>query len=353
MRALLVGCGAMAAGWVRAVTTDPLLSGTVTLCGLVDRNTEVAAQFASAQGLAECPVFGDLETAIAATGPECVFDVTPPEVRPAVVGTALEAGLHVLSEKPMAPDMDTAHALTAQARDRKRLFAVTQNRRYKRGVRRIQAFVKSGALGPLTSVHANFFIGPHFGGFREEMDHVLLLDMAIHHFDAARFMAGREPVAVLCHETNPGGSWYAHGASASAIFEMNGGVTFTYTGSWCAEGAPTSWDASWRLVGTRGMLTWDGEDAISATVATGGPAFLRETQAVEVPDLENDRQAREHASVIADFLEAVRTDSNPETVCTDNIHSLAMVFGAIESARNGRRISLTPTNFTDEGLTFS
>ncbi len=346
MRALLVGCGAMAAGWARAVTTNPLLSdklktGKLTLCGLVDRDANVAAQFARAQNLADIPVFADLETAIAATGPDCVFDVTPPDVRPVVVATALKAGLHVLSEKPMAPDMETARDLCSLATARGRLFAVTQNRRYKSGVRRIEAFVKSGTLGPLTSLHAEFFMGPHFGGFREKMDHVLLLDMAIHHFDAARCMAGAEPLAVLCHETNPEGSWYARGASAAAIFEMSGDVTFTYTGSWCAEGAPTSWDASWRLVGTRGMLTWDGEDAMSATVATGGPAFLRETRTVEVPELKDDRRVQEHASVIADFLQAVETGTPPETVCTDNIHSLAMVFGAIDSARSGRRISLT------------
>ncbi|KZM47610.1 Gfo/Idh/MocA family oxidoreductase [Labrenzia sp. OB1] len=346
MRALLVGCGAMAAGWTRAVTTNPLLSdklqtGKLTLCGLVDRDANVAAQFARAQNLVDIPVFGDLETAIAATSPDCVFDVTPPDVRPAVVTTALKAGLHVLSEKPMAPDMHAARGLCSLAANSGRLFAVTQNRRYKRGVRRIEAFVKSGTLGPLTSLHAEFFMGPHFGGFREEMEHALLLDMAIHHFDAARCMAGEEPLAVLCHETNPQGSWYAHGASAAAIFEMSGGVTFTYSGSWCAEGTPTSWDASWRLVGTKGMLTWDGEDALCATLATGEPAFLRETRTVEVPELKDDRRVQEHASVIADFLQAVETGTAPETVCTDNIHSLAMVFGAIDSARSGRRISLT------------
>lgn len=353
MRALLVGCGAMAAGWARAVTTNPLLFDKLTLCGLVDRDSGVAEQFAKAQNLGTIPVFGDLETAIAATGPECVFDVTPPDVRSAVVSTALRAGLHVLSEKPMAPDMETARDLVALARDSGRLFAVTQNRRYKRGARRIEAFVKSGLLGPLTSLHAEFFIGPHFGGFRDEMDHVLLLDMAIHHFDTARFMAGEEPLAVLCHETNPQGSWYAHGASAAAIFEMTGGVTFTYTGSWCAEGAPTSWDACWRLVGTNGMLTWDGEDSLVATLATGGPAFLRQTRTVDVPELQDDTRVQEHASVIAAFLQAVETGVAPETVCTDNIHSLAMVFGAIDSARSGRRVSLTPEAHTDEGLTFS
>jgi hypothetical protein len=34
-------------------------------------------------------------------------------------------------------------------------------------------------------------------------------------------------------------------------------------------------------------------------------------------------------------------EGTPETICTDNIKSLAMVFGAIESAREGRRVEIT------------
>ncbi len=340
MRALLVGCGDMAKSWVEAVTSNPLLADRVTLCGVVDRDFEIASQFADDNGLLGIPVFSDLEEALSQTEPDAVFDVTPPDARPFIVQTALKAGKHVLSEKPMAPDMATARALCDTARAENRIFAVTQNRRYKPGARRVQAFLKEGGLGTVTSIHADFFIGPHFGGFREEMDHVLLLDMAIHHFDAARFMLGEEPTAVLCHETNPKGSWYAHGAAVSAIFKMSNEVTFSYNGSWCAEGNPTSWDASWRIVGTGGMLTWDGEEAMTASIATGDEAFLRDSIIVDIPHMPCDRLTQEHVSVIADFVDAVDSDSSPETDCSDNIHSLSMVFGAIESAAQGRTVSL-------------
>ncbi len=72
-----------------------------------------------------------------------------------------------------------------------------QNRRYIANVRRIRRFLDSGAIGTPTSIHCDFFIAPHFGGFREEMGHVLLLDMAIHTFDAARFMVNGEPTKRL------------------------------------------------------------------------------------------------------------------------------------------------------------
>ena len=55
---------------------------------------------------------------------------------------------------------------------------------------------RSGAIGDITTVTVDFYVGAHFGGFRAEMDHVLLLDMAIHSFDEARFLSGTDPVAV-------------------------------------------------------------------------------------------------------------------------------------------------------------
>lgn len=75
---------------------------------------------------------------------------------------------------------------------------------------------------------ADFFIGAHFGGFRDAMPSPLLLDMAIHTFDAARYLSGADPLAVYCDEFNPAWSWYAGNACATAIFEMTGGLRYVY-----------------------------------------------------------------------------------------------------------------------------
>src|SRR5690606_40176713 len=128
------------------------------------------------------------------------------------------------------------HQLIHLAAQAGRFHAVVQNRRYTPGVRRIRRLIDSGALGELTAIHADFFIGAHFGGFRDEMQNVLLLDMAIHTFDAGRFMSGKTPKAVYCLETNPPGSWYRHGAAANAIFELEDNVVLNYRGPCAAAG---------------------------------------------------------------------------------------------------------------------
>jgi len=331
----------MSKGWLRAIKETPALADAIAIKGLVDLNPEVAQALAAEFGLGDAVIGTDLNDVIAQTRADIVFDVVIPAARFAVVSAALKAGCHVLSEKPMATSLAEGAALIDLAAEAGKVHAIIQNRRFISGVRRMRRFVESGAIGDLTGIHCDFFIAPHFGGFREEMDNVLLLDMAIHTFDAARYVAGKKPLAVYCVEKNPKGSWYRHGASANATFEFADDVVFTYRGSWCAEGERTSWESEWRLVGSKGMLTWDGGENFDAAVSGTEPGLLHGVTPVEVPSAEHDEETHGHASVITGFIEAIRSGRRPETASSDNIRSLAMVFGAIESAKTGKRIEIS------------
>ncbi|QLL65500.1 Gfo/Idh/MocA family protein [Sinorhizobium mexicanum] len=340
LRAVLCGCGAMAKGWLRAIAANRELQSSIRIVGLVDVNVEAARALAKEFDLADALVGSDLDAVLSETKPDLLFDVVVPAARHEVVAAGLRHGCHVLSEKPMATSLAAGRELIRLAGEAGKIHAVVQNRRFISGVRRIRRFVESGAIGRLTGLHCDFFIGAHFGGFREEMDNVLLLDMAIHTFDAARFIADKTPLAVYCHESNPRGSWYAHGAAANAIFELSDDVTFTYRGSWCAEGANTSWESQWRIIGTEGTLLWDGAESFQANKVAGSEGFLRELLPIEVPEPADQAETYGHASVITDFVAAIRSGKKPETASDDNINSLAMVFAAIESARSRQRVTI-------------
>lgn len=330
----------MSRGWLSAVAEHDLLRGRVEIVGLVDLDPSVASARAGEFGLGDAVIGSDLDQVLAQTKPDLLFDVVVPVARSGVVSSGLRHGCHVLSEKPMATSLEAGRALVAEAAAAGRVHAVVQNRRFISGVRRIRRLIESGALGELTALHCDFFVGAHFGGFREEMENVLLLDMAIHTLDAARFMAGVSPRAVYCLETNPRGSWYAHGAAANAIFEFDQGVVFNYRGSWAAEGANTSWESAWRIVGSRGTLLWDGYDGFEAKAVAGDSGFFRDLKPIAMPEPADIDHTHGHASVLAEFLDAIEAGRPPETASNDNIKSLAMVFAAIESARTRQRVTI-------------
>jgi len=335
LKIVIVGCGGISDLWFKA------LQGVedVTIAGVVDLREEAAAKKKADYQLDAALTGSDVPAMLRDAQPDIVFDCTVPEARASIVLAALAQGCHVLSEKPMATNMAEAAKLMDATRKAGRLFAVMQNRRFDPRLRALRSFLETGAMGELTTVNGDFYIGAHFGGFRDKMPHVLLLDMAIHSFDQARFISGADPVAVYCHEWNPPGSWYDRDASAVALFEMSNGLVYTYRGSWCAEGLKTSWECDWRVVGTKGSLLWDGGDGVRAQTVTADEGFTRPVKDVSLP-LPAPGKDSAHALCIHDFLDCVRTGRTPETICTENIKSLAMVFGAIESAQSGQRVKI-------------
>ena len=337
VQAVLVGCGAMSKAWLEAARQID----QVNVAGLVDLEAERANARAREFGLDDAAIGTDLDAVLKRSGAEVVFDAVVPSARRDIAVTAFANHCHLLTEKPLADSLDHARDIIRAARSAKRIHAVVQNRRYLADVRRIRRFIESNALGAPTSIHCDFFLAPHFGGFREDMDHPLLVDMAIHTFDAARYMVDREPRRVYCHEWNPPQSWYRNGSSAMAIFEMSDGVVFTYRGSWSADGLGTSWESSWRIVCERGSLVWDGGDDLRAEVASGRREGLFGLVApIEVPPLDPRDRVGGHLGVMQDFMAAVREGNEPETAGADNAKSLAMVFAAARSAETRTSVEI-------------
>jgi predicted dehydrogenase len=332
IQAIMVGCGAMSGEWLQSAKE----LGIQIAC-LVDLNPEAARAQAAAFQL-EASVFDNLSEAMESVPAQCLFDCTVPAAHLEIDLQALSQGLHVLEEKPLAIDLAGAKQLIDLARKNGLAHVVMQNRRFNPGIRKIRRLLDLGLIGELTSVNIDFFVPAHFGGFREKMDHILLTDMAIHPFDAVRFVTGVNAESVYCDEWNPNGSWWQHGASANAIFQMAGGVRFCFRGSWCAEGLRTSWDGAWRIVGTQGTILWDGLDDIRGEYVRVPKGFFYEQQPFGGGDEPIPAQSRGHFSVMSQFLRQVREGVPAETRSADNIHSLAMVLAAIESADTGRRV---------------
>jgi len=333
LKALPVGAGGMGRAWGQNLYD----CDEVEIVGWVDVRSDIAAAAATALGLTGIHVGSDLAAAMTDTRPDFVVDVTIPEAHHDVTLAALAAGLPVLGEKPMATSMAQARAMVAASERAGKLYMVSQSRRYNAGLAALRRLITE-QTGPLGILNADFYLGAHFGGFRDEMASPLVLDMAIHTFDAARYLSGADPIAVYCEEFNPPWSWYRGDACATAIFEMTGGLRYTYRGGWCAEGRHTSWEGEWRAVGPHGTATWDGTEAPEAAVVVAADGFMSATDTRR--GIVDEGMPGGIAGSLRDFLRALKTGATPMGECHDNIKSLAMVFAAIESAASGRRIAV-------------
>ncbi|HWU47963.1 MAG TPA: Gfo/Idh/MocA family oxidoreductase [Humibacter sp.] len=327
VRFIQVGAGGMGRAWTHALRASP----DAELAGLVDLDPAVARDAARGVGMPELPIARSITELIGEVDADAVLNVTVPVAHHAVTTEALLLGLPVLSEKPAAPTVALAMSLAATARMTGRLLMISQSRRYYRQLDAFKAsFASLGQVGMLTN---DFFKAPHFGGFREDMPYPLLVDMAIHPFDVARYLLDKEPVSVYCDSFNPAWSWYNGDAAATALFEFTGGVRFRYTGSWCSPGEETSWNGTWRASGATGAALWDGESAPALDTPEAGPAA---PAALEV----SGEQPEEIGGALAEFVHALRTGEEPSGEAARNIGSLVMVEAAVQSAMEGRQVQI-------------
>jgi predicted dehydrogenase len=335
MRATVVGAGAVAGFWMAP------LKRRADVVALVETDDD-RARDALARFELGCPGFSSVDEALASIPADVVVNLTPPEHHRRVTEQALAAGCHVLTEKPMAATFEDAVAMVEAAQSADRTLAVMQNRRHHPAIRRLRRGIADGEIGRLMALSADMSMAPrHVAGHLPDHPHPLLLDMAVHTFDQARFLSGAEARRVVCHEFSAPHSWYSGAAAAIATFELEDDVVFSYRGNWIAAGFPTSYDAAWRISGAAGTALWDSFGAPACEVAVGPPP---ERGAADVThttwDVPEPRDRTGHAAAVDDLFDSLEAGRAPETEGAENLGTLAMVFAAIRSAEERRAVDV-------------
>ena len=338
MKVVQVGIGGMGNAWLSAVRK----SDVVNFAGFVEINDDIAQAQAEAYQLDQSRIFKTLPEALEQVDADAVINVTPPQFHREVTVFALEAGIPVLQEKPLAGTLEDARAIAAAAEATGVLCSVGQNYRYRPLSQTVKRVLDSGELGTVAAVSAEFYTGPHFGGFREEMPHPLIIDMSIHHFDMMRFFLGSDAEAVRARSWNPPWSWFAGDASASAQVGFANGVQATYTGSWCSQALETSWNANWRFECEHGVLLVE-DDAVFIQkllhVGEGAGALLNVHDEKQIAPLV--AMAREGQDfLLQEFYEAVMQGKPTGTTAQDNIRTMELVFGVVRACDSGQPVRL-------------
>jgi len=330
---IVAGCGMMSNEWITIAKSR----NDCKIVALVDLQVERAQQQNEKHQLA-ANIYTNINDALANEDANLVFDITTPDSHYNVVTAALRAGCHVFGEKPMSDTLENSEKMVQVSDETGYEYFIMQNRRYVSEIVTLRDFIQSNKLGQVGQISANFQLDPHFGGFRDEMDSPLIADMAIHIFDAARFITGKKPISVYCHEFNPVWSWYKGDANAVCIFEFEDGSVFDFRGCWCANGLNTSWESEWRVACEKGAIAWDGNNKLYYDLASTGPGKTGIASENEITSSFVDIPVTQlgmngHQLCVKDMFDALANGTRPQTDCRDNIYSIRMVYKAMESAR--------------------
>lgn len=315
----------------------------VELVGIVTRSPERAALVdADVPGT---PVYASLGALIDA-GVDAVTITTPPETRRELVLEALSRGVHVIADKPFAPDPQGGLDLVRAADEAGLLLSVFQNRRWDADIRTLRAVIDSGELGRIWRIESRFDLdepatlelGPTGG---------LLRDLGAHLVDQVLWLFGRATSVYARMDWAGEGDDRTDSAFVIDIDHESGvhsTVSATKVNHFQAR--------QLRVYGTDGSYYSDGTDVQAQSVFAGTrPVDDAAGWGYELEDrwgtLHTDAGARKvpseqgsYQSYYSDFAAAVAGTGPQPVPAAEVIHTLEVLDVARTAAETGRVIDL-------------
>lgn len=182
----------------------------VRIVGLADIDPAKAEAARDAHGLDGARVYDDAGALLAAEDLDLVSIATPPGTHCELTVQALEAGVHVIVEKPMAPSLEECDRMLEAQRRSGRLLSVVAQNRFRDDLAQLKAVLETGKIGRIAHarIASAWWRGRSYydlwwrGTWASEGGGPTL-NHAIHHLDLTLWLLGR-PQAVAAMMTNAG-----------------------------------------------------------------------------------------------------------------------------------------------------
>ncbi|MCT9080446.1 Gfo/Idh/MocA family protein [Streptomyces fulvoviolaceus] len=319
MNVAILGCGLIASRWVRTLARD----SRITIAALADPDAEAAARLAHRYQLT-VPRLPGWRPALEIADLDAVVNLTPPARHAVVSAAALDAGLHVLTEKPLALSLREATDLVHRAQTADRHLLVMQNQAMDPRFLAFRDLVRSGS-GPWT-ITASTLVALHRPGFRARSRRPVLTDLAVHAFDQVRQLVTTAPLDIHATEV-PLPHQGAHCGLATVLIRFADGSLFSYLGGYTSGGMRTPAGGRWSADGMALASTWDGEDHLTHSTV-GEPTV--DPQPIPVT------AAPGYQLVIQSMVDMLHGEPYPELTAEQNLGSIALLDAALASAAKSR-----------------
>ena len=168
------------------------------LIAIASRDLKKAAGYAAGRGIPES--YGDYERLLADPEIDCVYIPLPVSMHAEWTIRSLDAGKHVLCEKPAAANAEEARAIAAKVGETGRIYAEAFHYRYHPLAARVEEIVRSGGVGEvrhISAVHGVPLLDKNKVQFQKELAGGALLDIGCYPVSFARWIAGCDAATVV------------------------------------------------------------------------------------------------------------------------------------------------------------
>lgn len=342
-----VRVGIVGVGIGRAHIQGYQKGSNVEITALCDINEARAHQVAAETGLGEISIFADHRSLLDSSLVDAVSVGVPNAFHRPIAVDCLNAGKHVLCEKPLAINAREGQKIADAAAKNKVKCMVAQVLRFRDDSRYLKSAIASGELGRIYFADTGSLRRrgiPGYGGWfttKEVSGGGPLIDIGVHVLDLTWWLSGcPKPIAVTGityaefgrrrRGISPYGSPNLNGTFdvedlAVGIIRFENGLTINLQVAW-AINSPT--DRQWcRLYGTEGGGDW-GDNVHIAREIAGKLGNAK----VDVPPGDMWKNETQH------FIDSILNDTAPDPDVTQGVQMMKMLDGIYKSAETGREV---------------
>lgn len=350
----LIGCGRISFKHVEAYIKNSDLFRMAAACDpILERAEAKAAEYRNAIPAAAIKVYGDYKRLLADQKPDVVTIATESGKHPQIAIDCLEAGCHVIVEKPMALSTRDADAMIAAAKRTGKKLAVCFQNRFNAPIQRLRTACDAGRFGRVLHGMVQVRWNRNGGYYAEapwrgtwEQDGGTLMNQCTHGIDLLQWIMGEDAVRVQAQTRR-----FLRPIEAEdfgcAIVEFKSGAVGIVEGT--ADIYPTNLNETLSVFGERGS-------AVIGGLAVNKIETWRFSDAQAVGDTE-DRVLNPdekdpptvygfgHAALFKDFAEAIALDREPLVSGKKGKKALEIILAIYKSQKTGLPVEL-PCDFS-------
>jgi len=332
----IVGCG----GIVNYAHLPAYAAHGLNIVGCFDVDGEAACRTAEEFGIPR--VYESVEDV--ANDPDVVIvDVAvPPWEQLNIVRKLVEAGKHVLCQKPLSNVFSEAVQIVEAAEDSGVLLAVNQQFRWSPAIKASRTLIDKGWIGQPTevSIQESMFSPWHLWPWLAKSPQLEIMYHSIHYLDGIRFLFGDPEWVTSRHTRSPGEDRVAGETKTITVLDYEDGLQALVAVNHANESDDVY--GLIRFLGTGGVIT--GTMGLSYDYPDGREDTLRWSASAKYPEhrfeakLEGKWIPDAFIGPMASLIDAVVEGGIPLTNGRDNLDTLRIVEAAYLSARENRSV---------------
>ena len=328
VRIAIVGAGGIANQHVEAIKAI----NDASIVAVVDVIKEKADHLATS---CDATVYENMEECLPKV--DVAYILTPPSFHKELAIKAVEAGKHVVVEKPIAIDIEDAESMVEAARKADVKIMIAFNMRFRKGFMRLKETIQSGKLGDVVnfwSQRLGIGVSP---GINWRTTKGLLCGMSIeslsHDIDIIRWLLGEiTDVRAKIFESNENLPGFDD--NANIVFSLaNGGIANIHA-SWSSHLSRNSRG----IIGTKGTAMVEGNGLWNFTCFHLKTSDM-ENEIIEVIndnlDVKSYREESKH------FIDCIKSNRQPTITGEDGLIALRISHAILTSHRENRIVSLS------------